>query len=243
MEILRLARGPSNRQIGQELFISEHTAANHIRRILRKTDCANRTEAAAYAHRRGLVGTDRRGTIGPMPLYVIERTFAEQLDLTADDVRLIEDVNADEGVSWLFSFLSADRQRTYCLYEAPSPDAIVAAARRANVPVDTSSRSASSFRPRSSGSERGRLVRWDPLTGEQREVRELVRTLARERIAPRAAEIDEIARVPVGRRGALSRARDLRAVLRTRSTAAPARGRCSRWSRSRRSRRSAPRAG
>ena len=72
-----------------------------------------------------------------MPLFVIERTFAEQLDLTADDVRLIEDVNADEGVGWLFSFLSADRRRTYCLYEAPSPDAIVAAARRANVPVDS----------------------------------------------------------------------------------------------------------
>lgn len=72
-----------------------------------------------------------------MPLYVIERTFAEQLDLTADDVRLIEDVNADEGVSWLFSFLSADRHRSYCLYEAPSPEAIVAAARRANVPVDS----------------------------------------------------------------------------------------------------------
>lgn len=72
-----------------------------------------------------------------MPLYVIERTFAEQLDLTADDVRLIEDVNADEGVGWLFSFLSADRRRSYCLYEAPSPDAIIAAARRANVPVDS----------------------------------------------------------------------------------------------------------
>lgn len=72
-----------------------------------------------------------------MPLHVIERTFAEQLDLTADDVRLIEEVNADEGVSWLFSFLSADRQRTYCLYEAPSPEAIVAAARRASVPVDS----------------------------------------------------------------------------------------------------------
>ncbi len=72
-----------------------------------------------------------------MPLYVIERTFAEQLDLTADDVRLIEEVNADEGVSWLFSFLSADRQRSYCLYEAPSPETIVAAARRANVPVDS----------------------------------------------------------------------------------------------------------
>ncbi len=72
-----------------------------------------------------------------MPLYVIERTFAEQLDLTADDVRLIEEINADEGVSWLFSFLSADRQRSYCLYEAPSPETIVAAARRANVPVDS----------------------------------------------------------------------------------------------------------
>jgi hypothetical protein len=71
-----------------------------------------------------------------MPVYMIERTFAEQLDLTADDVRLIEEVNADEGVRWLFSFLSADRRRTYCLYEAPSPDAIVAAAARARVPVD-----------------------------------------------------------------------------------------------------------
>jgi Protein of unknown function (DUF4242) len=71
-----------------------------------------------------------------MPLYLIERSFAEQLELTDDDVRLIEDVNADEGVRWLFSFLSADRRRSYCLYEAPSPDEIVAAARRANVPVD-----------------------------------------------------------------------------------------------------------
>jgi hypothetical protein len=71
-----------------------------------------------------------------MPLYVIERTFAEQLDLGEDDVELIEEVNADEGVRWLFSFLSADRRRSYCLYEAPSPDAILAAARRANVPAD-----------------------------------------------------------------------------------------------------------
>lgn len=72
-----------------------------------------------------------------MPLYLIERTYAEQLELTSEDVRLIEEVNGDEGVSWLFSFLSADRRRSYCLYEAPSPDAIVAAARRANVPVDS----------------------------------------------------------------------------------------------------------
>jgi hypothetical protein len=71
-----------------------------------------------------------------MGLYMIERGFAEQLDLTDDDVELIEEVNSGEGVRWLFSFLSADRRRTYCLYEAPSPDAIVAAARKANVPAD-----------------------------------------------------------------------------------------------------------
>ena len=71
-----------------------------------------------------------------MLLYMIERTFADQLDLTNDDVKVIEEINADEGVRWLFSFLSADRRRTYCLYEAPSPDAIVEAARRADVPAD-----------------------------------------------------------------------------------------------------------
>ncbi len=55
-QILRLvARGLSNREIGATLFISEHTAANHIRSILRKTGCANRTEAASYAHRHALV--------------------------------------------------------------------------------------------------------------------------------------------------------------------------------------------
>ena len=71
-----------------------------------------------------------------MPLYMIERSFAEQLDLSEDDVEVIEEINGDEGVSWLFSFLSADRRRTYCLYEAPSPDAILAAARKADIPAD-----------------------------------------------------------------------------------------------------------
>ena len=61
-EVLRLvARGLSNREIGSALFISEHTAANHIRSILRKTGCANRTEAASYAHRHGLVPADAAG--------------------------------------------------------------------------------------------------------------------------------------------------------------------------------------
>jgi hypothetical protein len=71
-----------------------------------------------------------------MPLYVIERNFAVELDLTGEDVKMIDEINADEDVRWVFSFLSADRRRTYCLYEAPSPDAIVAAAKRADVPVD-----------------------------------------------------------------------------------------------------------
>jgi Protein of unknown function (DUF4242) len=72
-----------------------------------------------------------------MPLYVIERAFAEQLDLTSDDVKLIDEINADEGVRWLFSFLSADRRRTYCLYEAPSAAAIMSAAQRGDIPVDS----------------------------------------------------------------------------------------------------------
>jgi DNA-binding CsgD family transcriptional regulator len=56
IEILRLvARGLSNRDVGRALSISEHTAANHIRSILRKTGAANRTEAAAYAHANGLI--------------------------------------------------------------------------------------------------------------------------------------------------------------------------------------------
>jgi DNA-binding CsgD family transcriptional regulator/tetratricopeptide (TPR) repeat protein len=55
LDVLRLmARGLSNREIGTALFISEHTAANHVRGILRKTACANRTQATAYAFRRGL---------------------------------------------------------------------------------------------------------------------------------------------------------------------------------------------
>ena len=58
VEILAcVAHGLSNREIGRDLFISEHTVANHVRSILRKTGCANRTEAAIYAHRLGLVTT------------------------------------------------------------------------------------------------------------------------------------------------------------------------------------------
>lgn len=57
VEILRLvAAGRSNREIGEQLFISGHTVANHVRSILRKTGAANRTEATGYAYRHELVG-------------------------------------------------------------------------------------------------------------------------------------------------------------------------------------------
>jgi len=67
---------------------------------------------------------------------VIERQFAEQLQLTREAAEAVKLVNEDVGVNWLFSFLSADKKKTYCLYEAPSAEAIREAARRANIPAD-----------------------------------------------------------------------------------------------------------
>lgn len=71
-----------------------------------------------------------------MPLFIIERNFAEQLELSDVGVVEIGKINGAVGVNWVFSFLSADKRKTYCLYEAKDPDAIREAARRANVPAD-----------------------------------------------------------------------------------------------------------
>ena len=71
-----------------------------------------------------------------MPLYLIERNFAEQIHATRDVATAITQVNADAGIQWLFSFLSADKRKTYCLYEAPNPEAIREAARKLNLPAD-----------------------------------------------------------------------------------------------------------
>lgn len=71
-----------------------------------------------------------------MPLFVIERNYAEQLELTSDTARFVSEVNGDLGVHWLYSFLSADKKKTYCLYEAANAEAIREAARRANLPAD-----------------------------------------------------------------------------------------------------------
>ena len=71
-----------------------------------------------------------------MPLYMIERNFAEEIIATSELVKEVIDVNEQEGIKWLFSFLSADKKKTYCLYEAPNPEAIQAAAKRLDLPAD-----------------------------------------------------------------------------------------------------------
>jgi Protein of unknown function (DUF4242) len=71
-----------------------------------------------------------------MALYVIERNYAEQLALTPEEAERVVEINDDAGVRWLYSFLSADRKKTYCLYEAEDPEAIREAARRAGLPAD-----------------------------------------------------------------------------------------------------------
>lgn len=71
-----------------------------------------------------------------MPLFLIERNFAEQLEVTPESAAQVKVINEEVGVNWLFSFLSANKKKTYCLYEAVSAEAIREAARRANIPAD-----------------------------------------------------------------------------------------------------------
>jgi hypothetical protein len=69
-------------------------------------------------------------------VFLIERNFAEKLNVDADAANSINRVNAEVGVQWLISFLSADKKKTYCLYEAPNAEAIRDAASRNGVPAD-----------------------------------------------------------------------------------------------------------
>lgn len=71
-----------------------------------------------------------------MPVFMVERRYADELDAITEIADGINKVNAEEGVRWLYSFLSADKRKTYCLYEAPSPEAIRRAASRAGLPAD-----------------------------------------------------------------------------------------------------------
>jgi hypothetical protein len=76
-----------------------------------------------------------------MPRYLVERTFPAGLEipLTDDGVAACQSVvaaNALEGVNWLHSYVTEDRTKTFCIYDAPNPEAIQAAAVRNNLPVD-----------------------------------------------------------------------------------------------------------
>jgi hypothetical protein len=71
-----------------------------------------------------------------VPIFMVERNFGEELEPSLDAADGINRINDQEGVRWLYSFLSADKRKTYCLYEAPSPEAIRTAAARAGLPAD-----------------------------------------------------------------------------------------------------------
>lgn len=71
-----------------------------------------------------------------MPVFLIERRYAAQFEASAERAGQINLINDDEGVRWLYSFLSKDKRKSYCLYDAPSEEAVRNAARRAGLPAD-----------------------------------------------------------------------------------------------------------
>jgi len=82
-----------------------------------------------------------------MALFMIERNFATALNVTSADLKAVVQINDATGVKWLNSFLSADKRKTYCLYEAENGDAIREAARRAGLPADIVIELAGELRP------------------------------------------------------------------------------------------------
>jgi hypothetical protein len=76
-----------------------------------------------------------------MPRYLIERTFQDEFNLpnsndSEQDRLLFNENNALLGVVWIHSFVSTDSKKSYCLYEAPTPEAVRRAALRNSLPVD-----------------------------------------------------------------------------------------------------------
>ena len=76
---------------------------------------------------------------------MIERQFAEELESV--DAAGLKQINDEAQVQWLYSFLSKDKRKTYCLYEAESADAILAAAQRAGIPADVIVEVSQTIRP------------------------------------------------------------------------------------------------
>ncbi len=71
-----------------------------------------------------------------MPLFLVHRSFAEQLDLSREEITALEGAGLEAGIRWIESFLSADRLQAYCLFEAPSADVIRAASAQSGMPVE-----------------------------------------------------------------------------------------------------------
>ena len=77
-----------------------------------------------------------------MPRFLVERTFPERLHIPVDaqgaDVCMsVVGTNAKSGVTWVHSYVTEDLKKTFCIYDAPSPDAIRETARNNNLPIDT----------------------------------------------------------------------------------------------------------
>jgi hypothetical protein len=76
-----------------------------------------------------------------MPRYMVERTFPEGLhvpvDATgADALSKVVSTNSEQSVTWVHSYVSSDKNRTFCIYDAPTPDAIRQVAERNGLPVN-----------------------------------------------------------------------------------------------------------
>jgi hypothetical protein len=72
--------------------------------------------------------------------FLIERKFPDGLNIPLDATgaqlcRNVIDSNAEEGVTWLHSYVTPDRKRTFCVYEGPSPEAVRRAADRSQLPI------------------------------------------------------------------------------------------------------------
>jgi hypothetical protein len=76
-----------------------------------------------------------------MPRYMVERSFPDGLNIpvNSDGAEAMSGIvanNAEEGVSWVHSYVSADKTKTFCIYDAPSPEAIRSVGAKNGVPVD-----------------------------------------------------------------------------------------------------------
>lgn len=75
-----------------------------------------------------------------MPRYVIERSFPDGLQIPVDEngaraCLAVVESNAADGVTWIVSYVSADKKKTFCVYDGPSPEAIRRTAARNKLPV------------------------------------------------------------------------------------------------------------